>query len=110
MPQRRAATATTARATVNSESPSNIVVVAVCQAPKVLTLPSTFGEGPTALFTVTLPTFSTRFSVILLCMAATGTQLMMRSCPYVAALTEVCPAARAPARGWLRSSRLHAQQ
>jgi hypothetical protein len=43
-----------------------------------------FGAGPTALLTV--PRFSTRISVILLCMIATGTQLMMRSLPFVATI------------------------
>lgn len=43
-----------------------------------------FGAGPTAL--LTMPAFSTRISVIVLCMVATGTQLMMRSLPFVAVI------------------------
>ena len=46
--------------------------------------PAQFGnvDAGTALFT--LPSLSTRMGVVLLCMAATGTQLMMRSLPFVA--------------------------
>ena len=43
-----------------------------------------FGAGPTLLFT--MPRFSTRVTVIVLCMSATGTQLMMRSLPFVAVI------------------------
>ena len=44
------------------------------------TAPAQFGSGPTALLSVSV---STRCQVIMLCMAATGTQLMMRSLPFI---------------------------
>lgn len=44
--------------------------------------PSRFGVGPTAFLVA--PRLSCRASVILLCMFAVGTQLVMRSVPFVA--------------------------
>ena len=43
--------------------------------------PSRFGEGPTAFLNLNI---STRMSVILMCMMATGTQLILRSVPFTA--------------------------
>ena len=43
--------------------------------------PSRFGEGPTAFLNLKI---STRMSVILMCMMATGTQLILRSVPFTA--------------------------
>ena len=44
--------------------------------------PPAFGEGPTALLRA--PVVSCRLSVVVLCMLATGSQLILRSVPFVA--------------------------